>query len=382
MFTRTVSHENTELCVLELTEKLRPAVEPQVLLAGAGGVGAAWTPDGREILFASGAFQQKRLSRLRVGAGSIPELLPFAAEGTWLLSAAISRRWQVAYVRSRGEVDLFRTDLKSDGTSVRSTRFLSSTFFDQLPEYSLDGKRIAFVSNRSGSQQIWIGDADGENAHQLTFLSGNSEATWPRWSPDGARLVFTVGRSVYLVSPDGGPPEVRFKDVASREAVADWSRDGKRIYFLSNQSGRDEVWMALAQRGEGGDQATQVTRNGAGVFRASPDGNFVYYARGTRPAELWRVAVGGKQEIRVADKLSTSGSFAVTAEGIYFFPPADETGHASLRFMNERNLSQRVVASLAGVPLWGLTISGDGRYAVHTAGTGGESDLMLVGNFR
>ena len=86
--------------------------------------------------------------------------------------------------------------------------------------------------------------------------------------------------------------------------------------------------------------------------------------------------------MRVVNKLSRSGSFAVTVDGIYFFPPADETGRASLMFMNARTLSERVSASVAGRPLWGLTISVDGRYAVHSAATGGESDLMLVGDFR
>ena len=67
--------------------------------------------------------------------------------------------------------------------------FISSTRYDESPQFSPDGKRIAFSSDRSGSGEIWVCDSDGLNAVQLTSLGGPL-VTMPRWSPDGEHIAF------------------------------------------------------------------------------------------------------------------------------------------------------------------------------------------------
>ena len=378
-FTRYVGN-NTDVYLSDLDDRRNPIGEPRALISGSGARAPVWTPDGRDILFSSGAHHRPHLARLRVAARSVPERAPFAAEGNWGLAAAISTRWQVAYAVTVAQIDVYRTELEA--RTGRGVPFLKSTFVEHLPEYSPDGKRIAFVSNRSGSQQIWVCDAEAGNWHRLTSLADNAEATWPRWSPDGRRLVFTVGRSVYVVPSEGGPAVLRFKDVASRNAIADWSPDGKWLYVISNRSGRDEVWRAVADTDADGDRTTRVTHEGADSFRVSPDGEFIYFAKGAGPSEIWRVGVNGKYPVRLIEKVSTSANFAVTREGVYFIPVAEEIGGAKLMFLNPSTRSRRVFASLEGQPLWGLTISPDRRYALHTGVSEAEGDLMLVENFR
>ena len=59
---------------------------------------------------------------------------------------------------------------------------------DLRPAWSPDGTRIAFFSNRSDSNDIWVMDADGENQRELT--NGSADDRRPAWSPDGARIAF------------------------------------------------------------------------------------------------------------------------------------------------------------------------------------------------
>ena len=69
---------------------------------------------------------------------------------------------------------------------------------NERPRWSPDSKRLAFVSNRGGSSQIWMMDADGGNPRQVTSMS--TEAEGVLWSPDGKHLVF--GSQVYPECPD------------------------------------------------------------------------------------------------------------------------------------------------------------------------------------
>jgi Tol biopolymer transport system component len=78
---------------------------------------------------------------------------------------------------------------KSAGSVNGNTPFIYSTRDDLGPQFSRDGKRIAFVSNRSGKQEIWVCDSDGSSPVQLTSFRGPNVST-PRWSPDDVRIAF------------------------------------------------------------------------------------------------------------------------------------------------------------------------------------------------
>jgi dipeptidyl aminopeptidase/acylaminoacyl peptidase len=69
---------------------------------------------------------------------------------------------------------------------------------NERPEWSPDSSRIAFISDRGGSSQVWIMNADGSNARQITNLS--TEAGGVLFSPDGKKLVFTS--NVFPDCPD------------------------------------------------------------------------------------------------------------------------------------------------------------------------------------
>jgi dipeptidyl aminopeptidase/acylaminoacyl peptidase len=91
-------------------------------------------------------------------------------------------------------------------------------------DYSSDGKRLAFASTRSGSEEIWVSDVDGSDPIQLTSMGGPQCAN-PRWSPDGRLILFNSRREgsadLYLLRPDTGELRRITDDPAPRKSNQD-----------------------------------------------------------------------------------------------------------------------------------------------------------------
>ena len=79
---------------------------------------------------------------------------------------------------------------------------------DYYPDWSPDGTRIAFESNRDGNWEIYVMNHDGSDVQRLTDDPGND--LMPAWSPDGSLLAFQTDRDgnweIYLMSADGSNP--------------------------------------------------------------------------------------------------------------------------------------------------------------------------------
>src|SRR5262249_54248862 len=147
----------------------------------------------------------------------------------------------------------------------------------------------------------------------------NSSTGTPRWSPDGRQIAFdsrtTGDAEIYVIDVDGGTPR-RVTSEKSNEVVPSWSQDGHSIYFASNRSSNWEVWkMPVA-----GGPAVQMTHHGGfGAFE-SPDGKFLYYAKGLTLPGIWRIPTGGGEETAVINSLQAGywGFWSVVKEGIYY----------------------------------------------------------------
>ena len=110
--------------------------------------------------------------------------------------------------------------------------------------WSPDGTRIAFIANRGGDRRIFVMNADGTDLVRLTdHHAGNGS---PAWSPDGRRIAFTSNRSgdneIFVINADGTELANWTHHPADGTAPA-WSPDGDRIAFTSNRSGNNEIYM-------------------------------------------------------------------------------------------------------------------------------------------
>jgi TolB protein len=112
--------------------------------------------------------------------------------------------------------------------------------------------KIYFISNRSGSKEVWAMDYDGQNQHQITHLGTTSLS--PRISPDNSRIAFSSlgkdGWAIRMYSLDLGRL-VGFPggSAGGSNFSPAWSGDGAKIAFSSARSGDPEIWSADANGG-------------------------------------------------------------------------------------------------------------------------------------
>jgi Tol biopolymer transport system component len=251
---------------------------------------------------------------------------------------------------------------------------------------------VAFTSSRSGRPEVWVVDRHGAQAVQVTSLGKDGDVGAPRWSPDSRSIAFDfspVGGTdvdVYVVDLSGGRPR-RVTTAPGVDASPSWSRDGRWIYFASKRSGQWQVWK-VPPGGEGSGRATQVTRGGGFAAIESPDGRQVYFSKRmsghqNSPNAIWRIPVeGGREEAVVESFRSSSGSWDVASDGIYFVDadPSSAGGQWILRFQKSGQRRATDVARLRHPPFLGgpaVSVSPDGRFLLSTQGQGG-SDLMLA----
>jgi dipeptidyl aminopeptidase/acylaminoacyl peptidase len=238
------------------------------------------------------------------------------------------------------------------------------------------------MSNRSGSNELWICDGSGQNAVQMTSFAG-PVVTNPTWSPDGERIAFdsdaTGNFDIFVVSAAGEKPQRMTSDPAN-DGNPSWSKDGRWIYFDSARSGQPEVWKIPANGGE----AIQVTRDGGFGPRESPDGKFLYYAKALSYASLWRIPVEGGQPTKVLESLSSHLNVAIVDSGIYFVPATTAVG-SSIHFLDLATNKIVPVASFEKAlnlgEQGGLAVSPDRKWLLYTRVDEGGSELMIVERF-
>jgi Tol biopolymer transport system component len=379
-FSRAYGSPVSELYLLSLSDSLATKGEPKQLTSShQWATRLAWTPDGREIIFASGPGSWSGLTelwRMPVSGSDPPRQLEFS--GDWDYFPAISRqRNRLAFSRSTQDDNIYRLELSGAGrTAGEPVSLISSTRNDLAAQYSPDGKRIAFTSSRSGRAQVWVCNSDGSGEMQLTFTGVT--AAIPRWSPDGKRIVFSSNAEGYMaiyVGDASGGRVLRLTNPPADSDLASFSRDGRWIYFVSGRARRSEIWKIRAEGGE----PVQVTRKGGWLPFESPDGKYVYYAN---RGGLWRVPVAGGEEKEVLQSVD-GRAWAVVGQGIYF-AQASPSGRTAVRFLRFGTGKVTTITSIKR-PIGctaGFSLSPDERYLLYTQLDQDGSDLMLVENFR
>lgn len=247
-----------------------------------------------------------------LAALSTPALTPLAAQGggpsagaatTLPLKAARTHRftategtWMSLDVSPDGQTIVF--DLLGDLytlpiTGGKATRLTQGMAYDVQPRFSPDGKRVAFVTDRSGGDNVWVISVDGKDTLQLTKGNTNLYIS-PEWTPDGQYVVASRSgglggtAKLWMYNVDGGngvalsatpAPPASLKMVG-----AAYGADPRYLWFSARTG--DWQYNALGPQyqvytwdRETGRTAQMTTRFGSAFRPAlSPDGKYLVYA--------------------------------------------------------------------------------------------------------
>jgi Tol biopolymer transport system component/DNA-binding winged helix-turn-helix (wHTH) protein len=338
----------------------------------------AWAADSQSVIFSSAEERGPQLWRVSVGGGGLPTPISEAGRNAW--HPTISRRgYRLAYEQTAVVASLWKVDLTNAGSESGRGLLTRSQGKNEAPEISPDGKRLAFMSDRSGSMEIWVSGVDGSNPVQLSALG---KAGTPRWSPDSKWIAFDSDAgahgAIYVVNVDGGEPRVLVRG-DSENRVPSWSHDGKWIYFASERNQGWQVWKAPL---DGGPQV-QITGGGGFAAWESEDGQTLYYAKtSTNDPQIWKVSVAGGQETMLSPAVVPRmwATWMPTKDGIFYVPESQEIS-PSIDYFDFATHQVKHVAALSGYPFW-LSITSDGRFALFDQTDKDDSDIVVVENFR
>lgn len=333
--------------------------------------GVDWLPGGRSLIVSSNRSGLFSLWRVSLD-GAEPSWL--GVSGGDLDAPTVSgdgRR--VAFEHWQEDTNIYRLELAGGAAPPRP--LVSSTRWDFQPALSPDGARLAFVSDRTGSSELWTAHPDGSAASQRTRFGG-AYVTSPHWSPDARRIVFDVRAAgngdLWLLEADSELPR-RLTDTPASDLAPTWSRDGRSILFASDRSGAWELWRLALESGA----ARAVTRDGG--YRGVETRAGIVLCRADR-AGLWILSPEDAAPRMLVDDLAPvdRANWAVAGDTVvYVGRPTPE--HPRLVRLDLVTGQRSVGAVLQDFPhTSGLALAPDARWVALSRVDRRESDLLWM----
>ena len=229
--------------------------------------GLNWSPDATRVAFVLTEKDQDDVGIATVGQPRVTMLATRTVDEDSPIWAPTSDR--VAFIRRfedwRGyEIWTSGIDGADPRPIVKETydRGVEEFAFEGNAHWSADGTRIAYLSNRTGYNHVWIAHVDGRDPVEIT------KGPWvdysPRWSPSGDRIAFISSRvddledrHVWIVAASGGDPVRVSPDGFCTEPV--WSPDARRLAYL--RSSTTEPPEITVQEARAGTTAVSLTES-------------------------------------------------------------------------------------------------------------------------
>jgi len=206
----------------------------------------AWSSDGNAIAFTSYRNFTAGLYLLypyEQDAGK-PRIRPVSTRGTSNSPSFSPNGKRLAFCSSmEGNANSEIYVTSSDGQE-RARNITNNEAIDTAPTWSPTSREIAFISDRGGTPQVYVMDAEGANVRRISF--GGNHFDSPAWSPAGDRLVYVsrVANVFDLFLHNLRKNEVsKLTESNARNESPCWSPDGRHIIFSSNRSGTIQLYV-------------------------------------------------------------------------------------------------------------------------------------------
>jgi Tol biopolymer transport system component/DNA-binding winged helix-turn-helix (wHTH) protein len=335
----------------------------------------AWNYKTNDLVFSSSRQgNQINLWEISTNNKSEPQLISINAKGLFQIAVSPKNDY-IAFVNETSDANIVEINENGNSKSI-----ISSTVSEHSQQFSPDGKKIVFASERTGNYEIWIADADGKNQRQLTNTKNSSGS--PRFSPDGKFIAYDSQKAgssdIYVVSTDGGE-SIRLTENSNNNFLPSWKSDGSQIFFISNRSGSEQIWKISATGGE----ATQITKNGG--FEMYVVNDSIIYSKGSNKAGLWSIGINGENENPIPE-LSEVGiwrSWFANNKGIYFTANNNQPPY-QIKFFDFKTKTIKDIAKTEKPPLQyysNLNVSPDEKRILYAQEDKSSSQIEL-GEFK
>lgn len=218
-----------------------------------------WSPDNSKLAFVTNlrgsSAWQLWVQDLSGGRAVVPTPSNYASSPAFSPDGA-----RLAFSsRSESALDSDIYVASVDGGGLRN--LTNHPGIDTSPAWSPTGRQIAFISDRSGTPQVWMMDSDGAGLRRLVREGGHCDS--PSWSPDGRFVLYSWQapsqwkHDIFIVEVSTGRIYQLTSGRGSNEHPA-WSPDGRHVVFQSDRSGVNQIFVMNAD----GKNLKQVTAYG------------------------------------------------------------------------------------------------------------------------
>ncbi|MGA2586670.1 MAG: LpqB family beta-propeller domain-containing protein [Candidatus Aminicenantales bacterium] len=404
-------------------------------------VATDFTPDSRWVIFRSGRASSSSLYKVPLTGGN--ELPVLETYWNWAYQARISPDgrsvlfsegmengfwWRRGY-RGANTAKLWIKEL--DGTVAKKIVDDSSNAF--WPDWSLDGSRLYFVSDRkSGVYNIWTAARDGsdvkpvtqfkqgdvrwmsvaarapmaayekdfgvwvtnvqtgdsrrvpidapaENKENRTFFVENAPVSEFQVSPDGKKIAAVVRGDIFVLSSDGGYAR-NVTNSPWRERNVDWDKDSRNLVFVSDVNAGPDLYIVSAL-GNDKPRRLTVSAEDENSPQFSPDGKTIAYYRG--PRELRLIQPDGQNDrLLVEDDFGGrfADDFAWSPDGKYLAVTVRRNGNLDI-FAVEVASGRKILMTNTAYDESGPRWTSDGKTLLFASNRSGHSFPEFTGQW-
>ena len=278
--------------------------------------GLTWHSDNQRLIYSTETSGIRKGFVLDIVSGEITSLdidgmsYPrYNLTGTELVYARYSKLYQIAQLAVAEQIPSMPFPL------------IVSEFSHRNPDYSDIAKRIAYVSNESGHNEIWTADEFGHSRRQHTQLK--RRVAYPRWSPDGTMIAFLApdenneGNKIHILDLSTGDISILASNYVSHRRLI-WTFDNKRV-LTSTDTGLFSFGLDNSQAQFLGD-----IRVRHGEFINDKE---LLFSRSGRKG-LWKMSLDTPSQLSLvisSNKFTDYYNWVVTAKGVYFRQMASQS---------------------------------------------------------